>query len=389
LSPADGDAPDLDEAPTGPPPGPGGPVPGPRPTPTRATPPHGPAHRRRGATLTELTEHLQERGEDPLDHRTTGPLPRAGTAAPVGPPREQGPRRREPRRVGPGVALLRHPFLFLAVFGLVCGAALAGAAQRQTTHTAEARMLVGSLDVATQAVPGYSAAIENLTAVYARLVETDAVIGPAAEAVGADPDALRANLSASPIPDSAIIRVEADADDEPTAVAWAEASAQALEDYIASVTATDPTASPEYEQYQAASARYAEAQVTEEQLADDLAAISVPDSEDALALGEGLAPAQQDLQTRLAQARSDTLSARFDVDVASDAYRDLLAAQDDVVTVELVASAASTGDDRRSTLAVGAVIGVAGGVLAALGAVTAVSNLGYVRALRRAATVRG
>lgn len=106
----------------------------------------------------------------------------------------------------------------VVVAGLVLGA-LAGAAVLGGRVSAETRLVVGDQTIRAQSVPGYALATMQLAATYSRLVSSDSVTGRMPEGVTVD---------ASPIPDSGIVRVVAQADDEATAISAADTAAEAL-----------------------------------------------------------------------------------------------------------------------------------------------------------------
>lgn len=116
--------------------------------------------------------------------------------------------------------------------------------------TAEARLVVGDQTIAAQSVPGYALATQQLAGTYARLVMGDAVTSQVPE---------DAEVSASPVPESAVVRVQAEADDADTAVAAANAAAQALVTSVQGVTGPE-TDEAQVTAWQEARARLREAQ---------------------------------------------------------------------------------------------------------------------------------
>ncbi len=117
----------------------------------------------------------------------------------------------------PPVTRRRPRVVTVIVFAVVVLAATAGGAYAGmrllgTTVTAESRLVVGDQSVRAQSVPGYALATQQLAATYARLI-------------GSAPDD---TVTASPIPDSAIIRVQAQAADPAAAVDAADAAAADL-----------------------------------------------------------------------------------------------------------------------------------------------------------------
>lgn len=111
------------------------------------------------------------------------------------------------------------PFLIsLAVMGLLGG--LAGWLLLPRTVTGEARLVVGEQSIKAQSVPAYAVATQQLADTFARLISADAVrshIGPGIR-----------DVQATAIPSSAIIRVQASADDPTAAAEGANVAADAL-----------------------------------------------------------------------------------------------------------------------------------------------------------------
>lgn len=142
---------------------------------------------------------------DRTSGRATPPVAGSGPPAPTAPSAPASPR--EPMSVGGSI--LRHPFLVLLPMIVLVGAAIALASQRAPTYTAEARLGVGRLDVPSQAVPGVVSASQSLAATYSRLVKAEGVVDPVAARVGLTSGQVSAALSASPIPESPIVRIEA------------------------------------------------------------------------------------------------------------------------------------------------------------------------------------
>lgn len=195
------------------------------------------------------------------------------------------------------------------VAGVAVGAVVGGWALGRT-ETAEARLVVGDQSIRAQSVPGYALATQQLAATYSRLIATPAESGE--------------GVSASPIPDSAIIRVQAKSQDAASAVAAADQAADQLVKAAAEARggAADDTATKAYEQGQAA-VRQAQAQVSAATSTSGRARAA-----DALALAqvrlEGLAQAVRD-STIAAQSGSSgvTVTQRAAV-VSSSTPRALL-----------------------------------------------------------------
>lgn len=139
-------------------------------------------------------------------------------------------------RPGIGNAVRRHPFLFLApvVVALVIGAAVG--LKLKPTYSAQAQLNVGKLNVSTQSIPGYAAAIDSLATAYARLVTADPVINGVAAKLHLRPQYVQNHLSATPVPQSPLITVNSSGHTANQAIAIANAASASLAGYLAHVT---------------------------------------------------------------------------------------------------------------------------------------------------------
>lgn len=105
---------------------------------------------------------------------------------------------------------------------------------REAVYTAEMRLAVGAGQLSTLSVPGFPTASEDLASSYARWVTTVGV-GEMSLPDGA------LSLSASPIPESNVIRIEGTSRDSDVALETTETAAAALQDEINTVrTGNDP-----------------------------------------------------------------------------------------------------------------------------------------------------
>ncbi|MEJ5887584.1 hypothetical protein WDZ16_03835 [Pseudokineococcus marinus] len=112
---------------------------------------------------------------------------------------------REP--VSPLTALRRHWVVgaVLTIAGALTGAALGAATP--ASFTSESRVAVGSNDLLALSVPGYAYAAGQLAASTARYVDNSQALGALEPVLGEDAAEVE-DVSASPIPESNIIRVE-------------------------------------------------------------------------------------------------------------------------------------------------------------------------------------
>lgn len=146
---------------------------------------------------------------------------------------EEQPAQTSTERGTPPLLPLRERPGLVAAFaavGLVVG--LGVAAVTPTTYTAEARLAVGSGEMSSLSIPGYPTASASMASNYARWVTTTGAGGQ----VLADGDV---TLSASPIPESNVIRLEAESRDKDAALAAADDAASALTDEVNKVRDED------------------------------------------------------------------------------------------------------------------------------------------------------
>jgi capsular polysaccharide biosynthesis protein len=292
------------------------------------------------------------------------------------------------QRVTTGAALLRHPLLAVATAALVLGPTAAVALAREPIYTAESRLLVGQVDVEAQAVPGFAQATQQLASLYARVVSTDVVVGPVAEELGLDAPTVQGALRASPIPQAAVIRIEAEAGDGAQAVALAEAAALQLQAYVDQLNDTDPTTTPVYEELAAANAELAAADVRVRDLQAQVDSIQVVIGR---ALAGEVVPQGLDLlrasldavQADLVVATTAALQARSAAGLLEDEFEEVARGAGDRAGVEVVGTPLGASSDAAPVRLATLLGGVVGAVLLALGVVTARANLDHLRALRR------
>jgi hypothetical protein len=122
---------------------------------------------------------------------------------------------------------------FLLAIGLVAGA-VAGY-EHPPTYNATAKLFVGRTSgLAEDEVPGLAAAVQGLAADYARLITTTNVISGTEAILGVT--TLPGTMTASPIPSSSVINVQASASSEAVAISLANAGGAALTKVVTQVT---------------------------------------------------------------------------------------------------------------------------------------------------------
>jgi capsular polysaccharide biosynthesis protein len=128
-----------------------------------------------------------------------------------------------PRTVGEAIG--RHwwlPVLLAVVLG--AAGAIAGHL-RSPVYTTSAVLNAGRIDIQAQSISGYTQASAYLATTYSRAVHSGAVLTPVARRTGRSIDSLAGSVSATPIPNSSVFRVQAKARSAPEAVKTANAAA--------------------------------------------------------------------------------------------------------------------------------------------------------------------
>lgn len=169
---------------------------------------------------------------------TTAEEPAATTeteaATATEPTAETEPDRRPDRSrvAGPLESFMRHPILTILPLLLLAGGGVYLGTTRHAEYTARGRVNVGRVDVPTYTLQTVVISNQVLAASYARAIFTQPVVTGTARRVGVPPRLVSGHLSASPIPDSTLIQVEAKSSSAAQAVALANAGANELVTYV-------------------------------------------------------------------------------------------------------------------------------------------------------------
>lgn len=158
---------------------------------------------------------------------TDGHAPGAFPGAPAAPPEPSGP-----TFIGPLESVFRYPlFAIVPVIALVLVGLLVGVG-RDAVYSAEARVNVGRVDVPAYTLQGVTVGNSTLAASYARALAAPDVVDRAARETGISPAEARGNLTGSQIPNSTLIRIEADGSSSAQAQQLANAAALQLIRYV-------------------------------------------------------------------------------------------------------------------------------------------------------------
>jgi capsular polysaccharide biosynthesis protein len=160
-------------------------------------------------------------------------------------------------RIGVLTAMRRHWFVALLPVVLFVGAAVGLGLKRTPQYTAVANLSIGA--VFTDNPAGISSVIqgtESLAAVYSRVIGANDVVEDTKRRLDGRYATAPQQVSATPIPDSPMIKVTAAAGSEGEAVALANAASAALADYANRQDRTDDEATALSKRYRRAALRY-------------------------------------------------------------------------------------------------------------------------------------
>ena len=277
--------------------------------------------------------------------------------APPDPPDDDG-RSTTGFRVGVRESVTRKWKVVLAVPAVLIGLALILGLTRSPEYTAESRLNVGRIDVTAQAIPGFATGVVSLASAYSRLVDAEDVVVPVATDLGIPSDEVAARVSASPIPESPLFRVEATGDSEAEAVALANATSGSLIGYINTVNSDTEASDRLLNQFRNAARAQQAAEAAVRRASG--AATNNPTAEN---------------QRDLARARANLETATLRADTLRNLYqqsREGVATSSDFVQVVNPAGAASS--DRRSTLQRLVATALIGGLIGGIALAVALAN---------------
>jgi capsular polysaccharide biosynthesis protein len=195
-------------------------------------------------------------------------------------------------------AVARHPLLALLPVVLLIGAAIAVASQRKPTYNAESRVAIGSFSPSEQSAPGAAYAGTQFASAYARAITAEDVLRPVARQTHLTPGQVSTRLSATPVPDSPFLRIQATGPTAPAAEGLASAATGALTDYVRRSGVTSTQTSRLLSRFRAAQAK-AESAAT----AADRAKKDVKRNPNDASARNRLEKAQTDVETTSLKAR--------------------------------------------------------------------------------------
>jgi hypothetical protein len=255
----------------------------------------------------------------------------------------------------------------VAVAGMAIG--LVVGLLRPPTYKAEARLVVGKTIQLSNlaATPGLALASQQLASDYSRLVSTHAVLDETARRLGRQAGDLGGRVSASPIPQSPVIRLEAHAAHAEDALAIADAGAGALVQAVNTLNQRQlQSAQDLLDQYRQADNALLRDQQTLKSLQDRLTREG-PD-------------APQSLQDQVLAAQTAVDADQLNLNALASDYEGAISpGQLNEQVVQRVGKADPAGNDRTTFLQIALLVGLVGGALAGVALATMID----ARAARR------
>lgn len=161
-----------------------------------------------------------------------------------------------PPHVGIAEAMRRYWLVVALCVLLLAGLGVAYGLHRAPTYTATAENVVQVLTPSAAQLPGAVSAAQDLASSQARLIDSDGVAGPLARRLDTTVDYVTEHVSATPVPSSTVIRIEADGASEADAVLLANAAARGFASYVNEQTRTDAEGEDVLARYRAATNAY-------------------------------------------------------------------------------------------------------------------------------------
>ena len=255
--------------------------------------------------------------------------------------------------VSPGRSALNHWRLVAAVVAAAVLAALTLGVVRKPVYTADAKLVVGKTVQLNNlaAIPGLAVAGQEIASDYSRLISTAIVTKEVAKRFHGS---LGGSLSASPIPQSPVIDVQAKASSSTHAVALANAGSGALVDAVNQLNEQQSKATAnllqEYEQIDSV-------------LLNDSRTLA------SLQAQQAASPTDTRIAQQLVNAQTVVDSDKVQLNAVASAYADTFSPSKlNEQLVQPVGPAGATGNDRTTFLEIAVIAALVGGSVIACGA---------------------
>ena len=257
-------------------------------------------------------------------------------------------------------AIVLYPFTVLLFTVLLAAAGVFLGYNRAPTYTASSQLLVGNLSISDpSAIPGAVSASRSLADVYARLIYANEVRENIDEATEGSPPA---TVDATQIVETPLVRVVATSASEDDAVAYSNAGAKALSNYVNNLKSPGSDVDPVAKRYRAAALVYNQKLQELKQLKDRFGS-----------------SVNSDEQAQLNDAESEVQTAKLKRTALGAIYQrgqNIRIAQP---SLNVFVSAKSASSDRAPTMQITGGIGLAAGLVLGI----AVAMLRTARRARR------
>lgn len=314
------------------------------------------------AVATEPEHDVVAEPEHDVAQEEAEPSDGATDDAPA-PPEGPTPGGSPTRWYGPIESVVRRPRLALIPVLVLVTLAAAYALLKPPTYKASSTLIVGSVVRDYQPAAGQTQANQELTEIYSRLAGSSDHMNRVRQELGrAVPDG---SITASPVPNTPFVQLEATANSQAEAVARADAGAKALVALVSDLKGQANTKDQQaLSQIDAANNELANAQL------DQTAAQTAYNNAVAANAGQ---TALTNARTALVDAQTRVLNAQLQVDALSSRYTSAQSTSSGGVELNSFGAAQPMGSNRSSTLImsvlvagiVGALIGMALATLAA------------------------
>lgn len=269
-------------------------------------------------------------------------------------------------RVSATQAILRHWFIALVPVVLALAAAGIYSARRAPTYTADTQVSTVSLrSNSLSGLPGVLQATQQLATTYSRAIESDAVRAGVASKLHISPNDVAGHVTASPVPGSPILKVEATANSEAKAIAIANASAAVLIQEVKKLGGPSPTSG--------ILKRFAQSQSRLAVLQQRQAAAERAYNRDHSSKNEA----------KLAKAASDVQLTDLHLEALRQAYQNIKQAQASMPNAQIIATARTADSDRRKVMQVALFLGLLAGLAIGAALATLRANVRARRAVIR------
>jgi capsular polysaccharide biosynthesis protein len=137
-------------------------------------------------------------------------------------------------------AVQRNLVLAIAPVIVLVVAAAVIATVREPTYSSDAQLNVGGVNLSTQSIPGYSVAVSALAVAYARSIQAVPIVNSISRRTGLSRRQVIQSMTATPVEQTPVVRIQAEASSSQQASRIANAAADALVKYAASLNESNP-----------------------------------------------------------------------------------------------------------------------------------------------------